>query len=292
MPELPEVETVRRELHPWLAGRLIVSARRADAPEGPKYAHLERAAGQRITRVDRLGKFLILPLTGSGDGDELIVHLGMTGLITADRPAGHVRVVLTLEGADRATLDVRDVRRFGRFLVAPGGDRSALPTLARIGPEPLGPDFTTEALAAGLARSGAAVKTALLSQRPVAGLGNIYVDEALWRTGIHPLTPARAVLGRQLGPLRDAIVEILAAAVASRGTTLRDYRTVGGDEGSYSAALDAYGRAGQPCRRCETPLIRIIVGQRSTHLCPRCQRPARPRKRAQRPDAPGRAARR
>lgn len=281
MPELPEVETVRRELEPWLTGRRIVTARRAEAPAGPKYVNLERADGQTIARVDRLGKFLVMPLVGpdgSTDGDELIVHLGMTGLITSAAPRDHVRIVMQLDGAVRSTLYFRDVRRFGRFLVAPRGDRSMLPTLHRIGPEPLGPDFTVEVLTAGLSRSRSAVKTVLLAQRVVAGLGNIYVDEALWRTQIHPLTPASAVPRRQHEALQLAIVEILSAAVAGRGTTLRDYRTVSGEEGGYASELDAYGRDGEPCRRCETSLERIVVGQRSTHFCPTCQRRVRPRR--------------
>lgn len=271
MPELPEVETVRRELAPWLTGRTILSARRVEAPAGPKYADLERAEGQSIVAVERRGKFLLLPLSG---GDELVVHLGMTGVITPAQPADHVRVRLILDGSDRPTLYFRDPRRFGRFLVCLGGDRSALPTLAALGPEPLAPDFTAARLAEGLT-GRAAVKVALLSQRPVAGLGNIYVDEALWRARIHPETPARSVSPRGVRALRDAIVAILGDAVAARGTTLSDYRTVGGDRGEYVGHLDAYGRAGEPCRRCQTAIVRVVVGARGTHLCPRCQRPPR-----------------
>lgn len=268
MPELPEVETVRRELAPWLSGRTILRARRELAPPGPKYAGLEAASGQRIASVERRGKFLILPLSG---GDELIIHLGMTGTITPTPPADHVRVTLALDGATPNVLYFRDPRRFGRFLVAPGGDRSALPTLASLGPEPLSPAFTAARLAAGLRRR-TSIKAALLGQRAVAGLGNIYVDEALWRVRVHPETPADALSRTRVAALRDAIVAVLGAAVEARGTTLSDYRTVGGEEGGYVGRLDAYGRDGEPCRRCGTTLVRTVVAQRGTHFCPRCQK--------------------
>ncbi|PKN55456.1 MAG: DNA-formamidopyrimidine glycosylase [Deltaproteobacteria bacterium HGW-Deltaproteobacteria-14] len=273
MPELPEVETVRRELAPWLTGRTILRARRELAPAGPKYAGLEAASGQRVGSVDRRGKFLILPLSR---GDELIIHLGMTGMISPAPPADHVRVTLTLDGPAPNVLYFRDPRRFGRFLVAPGGDRSALPTLANLGPEPLSPEFTVARFAAGLNRR-TCVKAALLSQRAVAGLGNIYVDEALWRVRVHPETPAHTLSRARIAALREAIVAVLGAAVEARGTTLSDYRTVGGEEGGYVGRLDAYGRDGEPCRRCGTALVRTVVAQRGTHFCPRCQRPPKRR---------------
>ncbi|MBR59050.1 MAG: DNA-formamidopyrimidine glycosylase [Myxococcales bacterium] len=268
MPELPEVETVRRELEPWLVGRQILTARRVDAPPGPKYANLEKAAGQTVLSVDRRGKFLVLPLDS---GDELVIHLGMTGIISPNKPVNHIRVRLELDGEGDTQLYFRDVRRFGRFLVAPNGDHSSLPTLFHMGPEPLSDDFTVRALAVGL-DSGTAIKTRLHSQRPVAGLGNIYIDEALWVTRIHPLTVSRRISMKKVRALRDAIQDILAKSIDAQGTTLMDYRTVNGRPGSYIGELNAYGRAGQPCRRCKTVLQRIVVGQRSTHFCPRCQK--------------------
>jgi len=269
MPELPEVETVRRELAPWLSGRTIRHARRVDAPPGPKYAHLERADGQRIEAVARRGKFLVLPLSS---GDELIVHLGMSGQLSWEPPADHVRVRIDLDGsAAPGALFFRDPRRFGRCLVAAGGDRRALPTLHHLGPEPLDPAFTAEVLGARLT-SASPIKVSLLSQRPVAGLGNIYVDEALWRARVHPLTPARAVPASRMAPLRDAIVAVLEASLARRGTTLSDYRTVEGERGGYAGALDVYGRDGASCPRCGETLVKIVIAQRGTHLCPRCQR--------------------
>jgi len=271
MPELPEVETVRRELEPWLTGRRIVRARRADAPPGPKYAQLERADGQRIAAVARRGKFLILPLSS---GDELIIHLGMTGVVSATVPAGHVRVTVDLSGARRRRLYFHDVRRFGRFLVLPEGNRALLPSLACMGPEPLSADFEVGAFCAAL-DSKSAIKTFLLSQRPVAGLGNIYCDEALWRARIHPLVPAHRVSRRKARALHGAIIGVLSASVAARGTTISDYRTVGGEAGSFMDQLAVYGRDQEPCPRCSRLLRKIVVGARGTHFCAYCQRPPR-----------------
>ncbi|MDP6935295.1 MAG: bifunctional DNA-formamidopyrimidine glycosylase/DNA-(apurinic or apyrimidinic site) lyase, partial [Myxococcota bacterium] len=266
IPELPEVETVRSHLAGWLPGRTIRSARLADA-QGPKYVNLERAAGQRIHSVERRGKYLVLPLSG---GDELIVHLGMTGRIRATAPDGHLRVVVELDGPAPSTLYFEDTRRFGRFLVAPDGDRSAVPTLAKMGPEPLEPEFTVACLARGLQSRGS-IKPLLHSQRAVAGLGNIYIDEALWRARIHPLQPAHRVSRQKVGRLHEAIVEILSAAVERGGTTLQDFRDVEGRSGGYGADLQVYGRAGESCTRCDAVLRRLLVAQRGTTFCPRCQ---------------------
>ncbi len=275
MPELPEVETVRRELAPWLSERMILRARRADAPDGPKYAALERAGGQRIEKVTRRGKFLILPLS---KGDELIIHLGMTGRITPERPASHLRVVVDLGGAAPRKLYFQDTRRFGRFLVVSAGDYRSLPTLAKLGPEPLEPAFTGEVFRTALRKSRAPIKAFIMGQRPVAGVGNIYADEALWRARIHPECPANRLSKAKVFELRDVIVELLGTAVEARGTTISDYRTVGGEQGGFASRLQTYGRAGQPCARCHTALQRIIVGQRGTSFCPRCQRMSAPRR--------------
>ncbi len=269
MPELPEVETVRGELEPWLTGRTIRQARRADAPPGPKYVNLERADGQRIEAVTRRGKFLLLPLS---KGDELIVHLGMTGRITSTPPEKHLRVRVELNGRSRRTLYFEDTRRFGRFLVVGAGDYAALPTLAKLGPEPLEPSFTGDVLHENLQRSRTAVKAYIMGQRPVAGVGNIYTDEALWRAQIHPELPANRVSRPKARALRDAIVELLTASIAARGTTFSDYRTVSGDSGSFVSQLQTYGRAGEPCARCGQALKRTVVGQRGTSFCARCQR--------------------
>ncbi len=269
MPELPEVETVRRELEPWLAGRVIRSAERVQAPPGPKYEALERAGGQRIEAVRRRGKFLLLPLSG---GDELVIHLGMTGRICRDDPETHVRVRLSLSGRSGKQLFFQDVRRFGRFLVVPAGDYARLPTLAALGPEPLEATFSGDVLHAALAKSRTPIKAALLSQRPVAGVGNIYADEALWQAGIDPRRAANRVSRAKAHLLRDAIVSLLEAAIALRGTTFSDYRTVSGEEGGFVSRLTTYGRAGAPCARCQAALVRVVLAQRGTTFCPRCQR--------------------
>ena len=269
MPELPEVETVRRELEPWLTGRTILKAERVDAPPGPKYAGLERAAGQRIEAVNRRGKFLILPLSR---GDEMVIHLGMTGIIAPKPFEKHVRVRLHLEHDEQPTLHFQDVRRFGRFLVVPTGDYKSLPTLHAMGPEPLSDAFNPVQLEAALAKSGIAVKTYLLSQKPVSGVGNIYADEALWASKIHPLTPANRVSKRQIPLLVTMIKDVLSASIELQGTTLRDYRTVNGEVGAYLDELNAYGQKEEPCPRCGTPISKIVVAGRGTHFCPKCQK--------------------
>ena len=266
---------MRRELEPWLTGRLILEANLVDAPPGPKYANLPRAVGQRIESVDRRGKFLLLPLSGP---DELIIHLGMTGIVTPVEPEGHTRVHLRLDPGPNERLYFRDVRRFGRFLVVPRGDYSSLPTLHAMGPEPLSAGFTTAAFAGLLARSEVAIKTYLLSQKPVAGVGNIYADEALWQARIHPLTPAKRVPKAKIGPLRDAIRSVLEASIEMQGTTLNDYRTPSGGEGGFLAQLAVYSHEGEPCQRCGTPIERIVIAGRSTHYCPHCQRLPRKRR--------------
>jgi formamidopyrimidine-DNA glycosylase len=267
MPELPEVETVRRQLEPWLAGRIIRSARLAAAVPGPKYAQLSEARGRRVLAVERRGKFLLLPLSG---GVDLIVHLGMTGAISAV-DGEHVRVVVHLNGPAPRRLYFRDPRRFGRFLVVPSGDYESLPTLQRMGPEPLGPAFSLDAFTAALtARSS--IKAHLLSQRPVAGLGNIYVDEALWRARIHPRQPACSLSRRKARALRRAIRAVLRESIAAKGTTLTDYRTVDGGTGQFRDELRVYGRTAEPCPRCGRAIRKIEIAGRGTHLCTRCQR--------------------
>ena len=251
------------------------------APAGPKYARLAEAEGRQIKAVRRRGKFLLAPLAaqgGTGDGQEdleLVLHLGMTGVITGTRPhgaaLGHVRVQLHLDGDAPTTLYFVDPRRFGRLLVVTAGEYQTLPTLAALGPEPLSEQFTVAGFLAVLGRSSMPIKAHLLSQRPVAGVGNIYADEALWRARVNPLLPASQVTADQAVALRDAIRDVLLASIAAHGTTLNDYRTVAGEAGSFAAHLDVYGHAGEACRRCGAQLRRIVVGQRGTVYCPDCQ---------------------
>ena len=279
MPELPEVESVRRQLVPRVTGRTIVATERDPYP-ARRIGDVARAAGGTITAVLRRGKFLLLPLEGDGPAhpSELIIHLGMSGILRvldAEDPEGHiastahVRVRLRLD--DGRVLVLRDSRRFGRVTVVDPGDHArAAPALALLGPEPLSDEFHVGDFARGLATSRASVKARLLDQRLVAGVGNIYADESLWRAGIHP--DARRVGPRRAARLHAAVREVLAAAVEREGTSFRDYQLVNGQSGRYLTELDVYGRAGLPCRRCGTTLRASVVGQRGTTHCPRCQR--------------------
>ncbi|MEZ5180146.1 MAG: bifunctional DNA-formamidopyrimidine glycosylase/DNA-(apurinic or apyrimidinic site) lyase [Acidimicrobiales bacterium] len=265
MPELPEVETVRRGLEPLLTGATLVDA---GSHPSAKFTPALEARGAMVTGVGRRGKYL---LTALDDGRRLVIHLGMTGQLRvdadADRPDPYDRAWWLLDDGRR--LGFRDVRRFGRLAVV-GDDLTALPTLAALGPEPFDEAFTPESLWQGLRRSRIRVKTQLLGQRVVAGVGNIYADEALWRAGIHP--GARQVSRPAAARLHRAVVDVLAEGIEHGGTTLRDYRTVDGGEGENQHRLDCYGRSGLPCSRCGTTLRRAVVDARGTTWCPSCQR--------------------
>lgn len=266
MPELPEVESVRRQLDPELRDRRVHDVWIDPIPAMPRqFVDVERAIGRRIAGVARRGKFLIAPLDGPL---EMIMHLGMTGAFGFDLDDPHVRARLFLD--DGRALAFRDVRRFGRLAVVDAGDYSKLPTLAMLGPEPLSDEFDVNAFAHALAETTAPVKPYLLSQRPVAGVGNIYADEALWIARIHPLS--RRVGPRRAAALHAAIRQVLAEAIAREGTTFSDYRMLDGSSGGNAPFLIAYGRAGHPCPRCGTPLRKIVLGGRGTTFCPHCQR--------------------
>jgi formamidopyrimidine-DNA glycosylase len=264
VPELPEVETVRRQLEPLVAGRRIVEAW---GHPSAKFASAALAAGPRIEAVGRRGKYLLASLD---DGRELVVHLGMTGQLRM-RPGAdadpYVRAWWSLD--DGRVLELRDVRRFGRIGVVPAGEYGALPTLAAQGPEPWDLALDDGGLWRALRRSTAQVKTQLLSQRPLAGVGNIYADEGLWRAGIHPAR--RSVTKAEAERLLVALREVLDQGIANGGTTLRDYRTVEGEPGRNQLELACYGRAGEPCWRCGTELRRSVVDARGTTHCPACQ---------------------
>ncbi|MDP8969086.1 MAG: bifunctional DNA-formamidopyrimidine glycosylase/DNA-(apurinic or apyrimidinic site) lyase [Actinomycetota bacterium] len=270
MPELPEVESVRRQLHPRLAGRRIVAV---TVDPQARFGDVTAAVGHRIAGVGRRGKYLIAPLQAGGDGGglELVLHLGMTGSLRFRgdgwTPDPYVRASLHL---DEGVLDFRDVRRFGRLTVVAAGDYTGIATLAGLGPEPLGPEFHPDRFHAALAATRTAVKPALLGQRLVAGVGNIYADEALWRACINP--HARRVGRSRAHALWRAIREVLAEAIQREGTTFRDYRMLNGASGRNRDFLAAYGRAGRPCHRCGTPLAKVVLGGRGTTYCRACQR--------------------
>ena len=265
MPELPEVESVRRQLAPRLEGRAITAVR---ASVQRRFHAVEAAAGHRIEAVGRRGKYLIVAL----DGDlELIMHLGMTGSFrfrgAGWEPDAYVRATFTL---DDAVMDFRDVRRFGTLAVVPAGRYEGLATLAALGPEPLSDEFDPVAFHRSLQATRMAVKPWLLTQRPVAGVGNIYADEALWRARINP--HARRIGRARSAALWQAIREVLAEAIEREGTTFRDYQMVNGESGRNAAFLVAYGQEGLPCQRCGTPLRKVVLGGRGTTYCPSCPR--------------------
>lgn len=279
MPELPEVESVRRQLQPELAGRVVERVWFDDHP-AHRFHAVADVVGQRLVEVRRRGKYLVVPLAATptalvdlAPGTVLVLHLGMTGsfrLVEPDAaPAPHVRTSWWLD--DDRRLDFRDPRRFGRVsVVAPDEVADVVPTLATLGPEPLGEDFTVAAFAAGLRATTAPVKAALLGQRLVAGVGNIYADEALWRARISPRS--RRVGRARAERLHAAVREVLAEAVEREGTTFRDYQMVNGESGRNAPYLRAYGQAGLPCARCGRELSHAVVAGRGTTWCRSCQR--------------------
>jgi len=264
VPELPEVETVRRQLEPLVVGRRIVEGW---GHASGKFSSAPRAAGAAIKSVKRRGKYLLL---GLDDERELIVHLGMTGQLRM-RPGEldpYVRAWWALD--DGQVLELRDVRRFGRIGVVPAGEYATLPTLAAQGPEPWDPALDDDGLWRNLTHSRVRVKTQLLSQRPLAGVGNIYADEALWRAEIHPAR--RSLTRREAARLLAELRCVLEQGIRNGGTTLRDYRAVDGEPGRNQLELGCYGRAGEPCARCGRQLRRSVIDGRGTTHCPSCQR--------------------
>ena len=272
MPELPEVETVRRRLEPVLVGRRFDGVEildpRLTRPEDP----LEVAAelvGERVEAVSRRGEYVVIRFES---GRALLVHLRMTGslLHVDDVPEedAHRRAVVELD--DGTTLVYRDVRRFGTWLLAEPGE--AEPYLdARLGREPLAQAFTTKRLGETLAGRRAPVKAAILDQRRLAGVGNIYADEALWRARIHPQRPAGELGEDELRALHRGIRAALNAGIARQGATLRDYRTPDGGSGRMQHEFKVYGREGEPCERCARPIEKIRAAGRGTWFCPGCQ---------------------
>lgn len=262
MPELPEVETIRRQLETWLIGR---SVNDAGSHASVKFTPAVEIVGATFESAQRRGKFLIF---GLDDDRELVAHLGMTGQFVpgCDLEDPYLRAWWRFQ--DGELLGFRDVRRFGRIRVVRQGEYEG--ALASLGPEPFSDEFTPESLWKSVKNSTRHVKTQLLSQRVVAGVGNIYADEACFMAGVHPaartLTKNKAVL------LHQAIVEVLRKAVDNGGTTLRDYRNVDGEPGENQHHLACYGRYGEPCVSCGTELRRLTLDARTTTYCPTCQR--------------------
>lgn len=283
MPELPEVETVRRGLAPVMEGQVIARAQvnRPDLrwPFPPDMA--ARLQGARVLALRRRSKYLLADLDR---GETLLVHLGMSGrMLVSGAPVGrfvhdhpapekHDHVILDMASGARITFN--DPRRFGAMdlMATPAADTH--PLLAKLGPEPLGNGFHEAHLAAALAGRRMPVKAALLDQRIVAGLGNIYVCEALFRARISPRRLAGNLGPRRIARLVPAIRDVLRDAMEAGGSSLRDYRQADGELGYFQHAFDVYGREGTPCRTpgCEGRIARIVQAARSSFYCPRCQR--------------------
>jgi formamidopyrimidine-DNA glycosylase len=269
MPELPEVETVRRRLAPVLEGRTFARVEIEDTRLTRPLEPLEVAAeleGERVAEVDRRGKYLIVRFDS---GRALLVHLRMTGTVLHD-PAPdppHRRALVTLDDGTRIVY--RDVRRFGTWLLLEPGELEPY-LAARVGEEPLG-RFTAKALGERLAGRRAPLKAAVLDQRTVAGLGNIYADEALWYARLHPLRAAGSLDAEELRRLHRGIRRSLELGIRRQGSTLTDYRLPDGSSGSMQREFRVYGRAGEPCDRCGREIAKTRVGGRGTWFCPRCQ---------------------
>ena len=264
MPELPEVETVTRSIAP-LVGRRIVAAEfrglrvlRGGDPEEMAAA----LAGRRIGAVERYGKFIVVSLRGGG---YLMIHLGMTGrLLLGGAPGKHTHAILTLDRGGVLLYD--DSRQFGRLQYS----REFPARIHKLGPEPLEVSF--ENFAEALRRRKTRIKALLLNQDFLRGLGNIYADEALFRAGIHPLAIASRIRGDRARRLHQAINEVLTEAIAAGGSSISDYVDAQGRKGFFQFSHRVYQRTGEACVACGTPIRRVLVAQRSSHFCPRCQK--------------------
>lgn len=282
MPELPEVETIARSLAARVRGKTLVAVEKFDwerlVEHHPPYAFCTALIGQQITAVGRRGKWLLFSLTPSSAQiappqrpDTLAFHLRMSGSImvcdTDQRGDPHTHLIIALD--DGSNLVFRDPRKFGRVRLLTAHELAMLS--AALGPEPLDDTFRVEDLARRLERRHARIKSLLLDQRVIAGLGNIYVDETLWLAGIHPLRPANSLTYEEISHLHWAIREVLHQAITNAGSTLRDYRDSQGYPGRHQHDFSVYGRTGLSCMRCGSPIVRIVVAQRGTHICSVCQ---------------------
>lgn len=274
MPELPEVEMIRRVIEPQLRGRAVerVSVRRAEViARPPAEAFCRRIAGQRFDGMARRGKFLLFRFAG---GDRLLLHLRMTGclLVTpADAPEEkHTHVVFQLD--DGRQLRFSDTRRFGRFWLLGQGEAGGDSGVEALGLEPFDPALTASYLAGRLGGRRKTVKGCLLDQRVVAGIGNIYADEILFRAGVRPKKSAARLTKAECAAIVRATKEILAEAICAGGSTIRDYVDSSMRAGSFQLAHQVYGRAGKPCYSCGSILKSVTVGGRSSVYCPHCQK--------------------
>jgi formamidopyrimidine-DNA glycosylase len=271
MPELPEVETVRRQLAPRLEGRMLVAYvvrdARWTAPRAPAEV-LGPLVGRRVVALRRRGKYLIAEFE---EELFLLMHLRMTGNLLYDAPPGtpYTRAILAFD--DEHTLSFADPRRFGTGWLLAGEPELDAYLDARLGVEPFSEAFTAEHLRALARRSRAPIKAFLLDQRRIAGVGNIYADEALFRARVHPLREAGRLTRAQWELLRDGVREALQGGIDARGATIDDFRDLDGARGSFQNRFLVHRRAGEPCPRCGTPVRKLLVAGRGTYVCERCQ---------------------
>ncbi|HTQ81494.1 MAG TPA: bifunctional DNA-formamidopyrimidine glycosylase/DNA-(apurinic or apyrimidinic site) lyase [Thermoanaerobaculia bacterium] len=277
MPELPEIEVLKRSLEPHLVGdtieRAVVRDPRLREPVRP--AELaRRVTGRRIRALRRRSKYLLIELEGPGAGETLVVHLGMSGRLTLV-PAGepeepHEHVAFHLRSGRR--LRLRDPRRFGMVLALASDKLEQNPHFSGLGIEPLSGEFSGAWLAAAAAGRRGPVKSFLMDARVVVGVGNIYASESLYLAGIHPVRSVARLSAARWDRLAEAVVQVLSQAIAQGGTTLNDFADGEGRSGYFQISLSAYAREGEPCLTCGTPIRRIVQSGRSTFYCPRCQR--------------------
>lgn len=278
MPELPEVETNRQGLAKKVQGKRIDHLH-VYWPRIVSYPHgvsqfCQRLAGQKIEELGRRGKYLLFYLS---QGDVLVSHLRMEGKYfyypASDLPgekSKHTHLIISF--SDRSQLHYHDVRKFGRFDLLSVQDLKTYFEAKGLGPEPFADSFKIEAFQKKLSKSQRAIKPFLLDQKSVAGLGNIYADEVLFRAGIHPERPGLSLSSDEVESLHAAILEVIQAAIEAGGTTIRSYLNTLGEAGSFQVDLKVYGRKGLPCPRCGHPIEKISLAQRGTHFCPQCQK--------------------
>ena len=273
MPELPEVETVRRGLTRLVVGRKVLGTEvrweKTIGGMAPEEFDAE-LVGRTIEKVDRRGKYLLFRFSG---GLTMVSHLRMEGAYytvpAGTEPGKHDLVTFHLD--ERIDLFYRDTRKFGRMNLVPDGEALQVAGLAKIGPEPTEKDLSLAYMVSEFGKSRMHVKPFLLDQSHIAGLGNIYVDETLWQSQIHPLTAANKLTEDELGRLRENIIHEIARATEHHGTTVHSFTTAFGEAGEFQNELQVYGRVGEPCLRCGHPLEKMKVAQRGTTYCPVCQ---------------------
>ena len=266
MPELPEVETVKNELAPKILGRRVTGVtllweRAVRQPSVDDFR--SRLIGQRIIGLSRRGKYLLLELSS---GETLIIHMKMSGSLLFNSPDDkYTRAIIHMD--EGVELHFRDPRKFGAMWLV--NDKNAV--IGKLGPEPLGDDFTTEVLAQRLKNRRASIKALLCDQTVIAGVGNMYADEALFAARIHPLREGGSLSGGDLRRLHHAIQQVLRSAIGNKGASIVNYLRPGGDLGTAHSEFKVAHRGGEPCFNCGTPIQRIPVRNRGSYFCPRCQ---------------------